>query len=218
MKLGPSLIGAVVGGLVGVAAQIGLESSMGKEAVWFALVVGLFTGLGARIMAGDGMRQGSFIRAGLVAFIALAAIFGASMTSAKLTRQRSLEAYQSKPTAPPRDQDKADQAEESETDETATEPDDETTEPAETGAEDTTDEPSDEEPADEPADEAAADDEPADDEATEPAQPPKPVDLSKFEAKDTPKQKLDVLQLVFVVVGTLLAYELSRGGGKKQHA
>ncbi|MCO6045514.1 hypothetical protein NG895_16505 [Aeoliella sp. ICT_H6.2] len=234
MKLGPSLIGAIVGGLVAVAAQIGLESSLGKEAIWFALVSGLLTGFGARMMAGDGIRHGSFVRAALVAFVALAAIFGGSYISAEMTRKKASEAYESKPTTSPVDQQTEEEgaaatveADEPAGDEDSTEPapgeeETSTAEEAETEDADT------EEPAEEPAERGEADDAASDEaetvaeveetevEVTEPQDPQTLDAIAKYKAKGIPNQKLDIWQLVFVVLGTLLAYELARGGGKAE--
>lgn len=235
MKLGPSLIGAVVGGLVGVATQIALESSLGKEAVWFALVTGLLTGFGARVMAGEGMRRGSFVRASLVAFVALAAIFGGSYTSSEMIRKKNLAEYESAPTPPPMDQvaeddttdtpaadgaaasddaTASDEAGDSEADQPA---DDEAAPTTENEA--TEDEAAEEDATEEPDDQSATEDETSadQDEPAEPVRAPTPVDLSKYDSREAPRQKLNMFQLVFFVLGTLLAYELARGGGKPDH-
>ena len=93
MKLGPALIGALVGAAVGVAAQIFLESMMQKEAVWFALIIGVLTGLGARALTGDGLRKASYLRAAMVALIAFGAILGGSYAASENSRRKSLEEY-----------------------------------------------------------------------------------------------------------------------------
>ncbi|WP_442484855.1 hypothetical protein [Aeoliella sp. SH292] len=214
MKLGPSLIGAVVGALVGVAAQIGLESSLGRETVWFALVVGLLTGLGARLMAGGAIARASFLRAGLAALVALAAIFGASYASSELTRKKSVEAYETAPLPPARTEVAAapvvDEGEDSETtdppadDDTGTEP------AAETSAEG-------EEPAasatEETVDSTETADEPTPTVNTAPQLDPARRALSG-EPQNLPRQPLNVWQLLCVTVGVLTAYELSRGGSR----
>jgi hypothetical protein len=214
MKLGPSLIGAIVGALVGVAAQIGLESSLGREATWFALVVGLLTGLGARLMAGGAIARASFIRAGLAALVALAGIFGASYASSELTRKKSVEAYKS--SAPPAATSRvpADPVdEEGESSEAPAAPADDATEP-----ESETDTPADGEEAATPTSEDAPI-------ATEIAEEPAPTVRSApeldparralgAEPQNLPRQPLNLWQVIFVTVGVLAAYELSRGGSR----
>lgn len=211
MKLGPSLIGALVGALVGVAVQIGLESSLGHETVWFALVVGLLTGLGARLMAGGAIARASFIRAGLAALVALAGIFGASYASSELTRKKSVEAYESAPLPPARTEVAvAEEGENSETTDPAADDDTEAEPAAETSAE-----------GEEPA--ASATEETVD--ATEAADAPAPaantapeLDPARRalggEPQNLPRQPLNVWQVIFVTVGVLMAYELSRGGSR----
>lgn len=218
MKLGPSLIGAIVGTLVGVAAQIGLESSMDREATWFALVVGLLTGLGARLMAGGAIAKASFIRAGLAALVALAGIFGASYASSELTRKKHVEASQAIP-APPVSSEVAPAAllerDESEPGEPASVPSDDTTESA---AEPSTKASTEENEPTPPAREETP-------EATEVAEPETPstaqgpisgpvrrtIDAS---SEKIPRQPLNVWQLICVTVGVLIAYEMSRGGSR----
>ena len=94
MKLGPSLIGAVVGAAVGVAAHLGVETVLNIEAGWFALVIGALTGFGARAMAGDAIKTANFLRAGLVAVIALAAIVGGTYAASTIVLNQNLAAYE----------------------------------------------------------------------------------------------------------------------------
>lgn len=97
MNLGPSILGALIGAAVGVAAQVGLESWLGREAIWFALVIGVLTGFGARAMAGAAMARANYLRAGLTALVALGAIVGGGYASSEFTRQRSVAEYESAP-------------------------------------------------------------------------------------------------------------------------
>lgn len=208
MKLGPSLIGALVGALVGVAAQIGLESSLGRETVWFALVVGLLTGLGARLMAGGAIAKASFIRAGLAALVALAGIFGASYASSALTRKKSEEAYKAAPVPPAR------------TEVAAVPEEGENAETAEPPADDATDA--------QPAAETPIEGEEPTTATTDDAETPRaraPIVNSSSELdparralggepQNVPRQPLNIWQVIFVTVGVLMAYEMSRGGSR----
>lgn len=102
MKLGPSLIGAIVGAAIGVGAQVAFESWLGREAIWFAIVIGVLTGFGARTLAGAAIQRANYLRAGLSALVALGAIVGGSYAASEYTRQRSVAAYESAPKYEPR--------------------------------------------------------------------------------------------------------------------
>ncbi|MCC6493957.1 MAG: hypothetical protein IT424_13165 [Pirellulales bacterium] len=76
-RLLPTLLGAVVGAAVGVAIHLVLETGIAGtqpyEAVWFAIVIGLLTGLGVR-MANKGHMGRSYARGAISGFVALGAI------------------------------------------------------------------------------------------------------------------------------------------------
>ena len=119
MGVGPTLLGGVVGAAVGVALHTVLETGMlGKpvEASWFAIVIGLLTGLGVR-QANRTHMERSYLRGALAGLIALAAIYGSTAVIAEVMKKRD-QAMKSKPAAA------ADEAVEKEGDATTT---DETT-------------------------------------------------------------------------------------------
>jgi hypothetical protein len=112
-------LGGVVGAAVGVALHTVLETGMlGKpvEASWFAIVIGLLTGLGVR-QANRTHMERSYLRGALAGLIALAAIYGSAEVIANVMKKRD-QAMKSKPAAA------ADEAVEKEGDATTT---DETT-------------------------------------------------------------------------------------------
>lgn len=231
MRLGPSLIGAIVGAVVGVAAQIGLESSMGKEANWFALVVGLLTGLGARSMAGDGIRVVSYVRAGLTALVALAAIVGGSYAASEMVRKQNIDAYESAP-KPATSTPAVDERDDSE----ATEGETVSDEAADAEAAETEEAASDQESDADSAETEAAEADPtaaASEDAMDDAADTTEVDDQNEAFADTgAEQRLDLSainrvnrqpaqlpppspwQFAFFGIGTFLAYELARGGTK----
>lgn len=240
MRLGPSLIGAVVGAAVGVAAHLGLESTMGAEVGWFALVIGVLTGFGARAMAGEAIRRTNFVRAGMSALIALGAIVGGSYAASEMTRKKNVEAYESAP-APPAtvldsegdDEDEGDENDASSEEEQSaseeedsaadegdeSEPTDEKEEEGdgegegEENATDTADEEADSEDSD-TAQETVDTDNEEDTGEDKPA--PMPLDLSSYENAEEPAElPMSPWQFAFIAIGTLLAYEIARGGGKE---
>ncbi len=239
MRLGPSLIGAIVGGVIGVAAQIGFESSLGPEASWFAIIIGLLTGLGARAMAGDGIRKASIARAALAGIIGLGAIVGGSYAASEVVRNKNIDAYESADAAPIKSAATADKDKEESTDDAKdsdaasaddASADDTASDDADKTDEDKTDEgdtASDadaEESGDASDDAGSTDPDSADeDQSDEPAEPaekktPVSVDLSKLNDGTPVNTELpppSPLQYVFFGVGTLLAYELARGSDKK---
>jgi hypothetical protein len=241
MRIGPSFIGAIVGGVVGVAAQIGLESFVDREATWFAVVIGVLTGLGARAMAGDGIRTASYFRAGLAALVGLAAIVGGSYAASEVVRKKNMDAYESAPKAPTRSVDAEPDGASAESDletpaanERKTGGDEaEEAASAETGEADATDDTADNGPAvDDTAEDSAPDTDSADatadqssdqpaDEEQDAARPAPTIDMTALEqAKRMPAERpaISPWQFAFFAIGTFLAYELARGGGKTAHS
>ena len=90
MGVGPTLLGGVIGAAVGVALHLVLETGMlGKpiEASWFAIVIGLLTGLGVR-QANRTPMERSYLRGGISAALALAAIFASTLLLAEYMKKR----------------------------------------------------------------------------------------------------------------------------------
>jgi len=78
--LAPAIVGAIIGAAVGVGLHVVLATGMlgyRNEASWFAIVIGVLTGLGVR-MACRGCMDRSYARGALAAVVALAAIVGSS--------------------------------------------------------------------------------------------------------------------------------------------
>ena len=86
--MGATIVGGVIGGLVGVAAHVGLELYGGSEHPWFAIVIGLLTGLGARLAVGADIRHASILRGALAALIGAGSIVGGMQALASLATKR----------------------------------------------------------------------------------------------------------------------------------
>jgi hypothetical protein len=79
-SLAPAIVGAIIGAAVGVGLHVVLATGMlgyRNEASWFAIVIGVLTGIGVR-MACRGCMDRSYARGALAAVVALAAIVGSS--------------------------------------------------------------------------------------------------------------------------------------------
>lgn len=90
MGVGPTLLGGIVGAAVGVALHLVLETGiLGKpiEASWFAIVIGLLTGLGVR-QANRTHMERSYLRGAISAALALAAIFTSTLLLAEYMKKR----------------------------------------------------------------------------------------------------------------------------------
>jgi hypothetical protein len=76
-RLLPTLLGAIIGAAIGVGLHLLLETGVAGtrpyEAIWFAIVIGVLTGLGVR-MANKGHMGRSYARGGVSGFVALGAI------------------------------------------------------------------------------------------------------------------------------------------------
>lgn len=218
MGLGSSLIGAIVGAAIGMGAQIGLERWMGVEASWFAIVIGLVTGLGARAMAGEFIKQTSYLRGAVTAVIALAAIFAGSYFGSAMLKAKSVREYEAKapPAAVPQQ----------------IEADEDDSEPAEMEAAPTEDEvPAEDEPAEGARDESAPAEEGTDDGA---ADEPADADVDDEQPQAAPRSLISQLEMppqekpgelptspwdfAFFAIGTFVAYEFARGGDGKKRA
>ncbi|MCA9238264.1 MAG: hypothetical protein KDA44_22480 [Planctomycetales bacterium] len=101
--MGQTIIGGVIGALVGLAAYIGLEIGLESEYSWFAIVVGLLTGLGVRqLNTSAAMHHPSYLRGAISGLIALAAIAGAPSVKA-MVMSRTVDKEPAKPTVKKQD-------------------------------------------------------------------------------------------------------------------
>jgi hypothetical protein len=88
--LGPAVLGGVVGAAVGVGLHTVLETGMlgtRVEAPWFAVVIGILTGLGVR-MANRHHMERSYARGAISGLIALAAIVASSFAVKEVMSRR----------------------------------------------------------------------------------------------------------------------------------
>lgn len=92
MGVGPTLLGGVVGAAVGVGLHTLLETGLlGKpvEASWFAVIIGLLTGVGVR-QANRLHMERSYLRGAISGIVALAAIYGSTVIIAEIMKKRDV--------------------------------------------------------------------------------------------------------------------------------
>jgi hypothetical protein len=84
VAVGPTLVGGGIGAVVGMGLHLLVESTTGFEAPWFALVIGLLTGLGVHQANKSLAGRVSYLRGAISAAIALAAIVGSPQVIATI--------------------------------------------------------------------------------------------------------------------------------------
>jgi hypothetical protein len=84
MQLGKSLVGAVIGGLVGAAVCVAITKFTGWDKMWLAILVALLTGIGVRMLV-DTRGHASYARGALTAILAVAAYFLSFWASTLIT-------------------------------------------------------------------------------------------------------------------------------------
>ena len=84
MGLGPTLVGAVIGAVVGMGLHLLVETTTSFEAAWFAIIIGVLTGLGVNQANKSLTGRVSYLRGAIAAAIALAAIVGSPMVIAQV--------------------------------------------------------------------------------------------------------------------------------------
>jgi hypothetical protein len=89
MQLGKSLVGALVGGAVGIAALIGIHMLTGWDKAWLAILVAIITGVGVR-WAANTTGHASYARGALTALIAILAFLAWYPIQAQLTVRGAL--------------------------------------------------------------------------------------------------------------------------------
>lgn len=93
-SLAPALVGGVIGAAVGVGLHVVLATGMfgyQNEAAWFAVIIGILTGLGVR-QANRHHMDRSYVRGALAGVIALAAIVGSSFAIREVMKRKEIEA------------------------------------------------------------------------------------------------------------------------------
>jgi len=76
MAFVPTLFGALIGAAVGVGLHQLIEVYLNTEAPWFAVIIGLLTGLGVRQANKSLIGRVSYLRGAITGLIALGAIVG----------------------------------------------------------------------------------------------------------------------------------------------
>ncbi|HEY3393545.1 MAG TPA: hypothetical protein VGK58_12615 [Lacipirellulaceae bacterium] len=84
MQLGKTLVGAVIGGLVGAAVCVAITKFTGWDKMWLAILVALLTGIGVRLFV-DTRGHASYARGALTAILAVAAYFLSFWASTLIT-------------------------------------------------------------------------------------------------------------------------------------
>ena len=99
MQLGKTLVGAIIGGALGISALIAIYFATQIDQAWLAIVVAVLTGLGVRWMVST-KGHASYARGGLTAILALVAFVVGTMLVAELaTRQAAAAAKKPVPKA-----------------------------------------------------------------------------------------------------------------------
>jgi hypothetical protein len=96
MQLGKTLVGAIIGALLGVALLYGVHLAFRLDQFWLAIPVAILTGLGVR-MAVATTGHASYVRGALTAVLALAAYIGGMYVVAAVARTQSDAAMKAKP-------------------------------------------------------------------------------------------------------------------------
>jgi hypothetical protein len=84
MQLGKTLVGAVIGGLVGAAVCVAITKFTGWDKMWLAILVALLTGIGVRMLV-DTRGHASYARGALTAILAVGAYFLSFWASTLIT-------------------------------------------------------------------------------------------------------------------------------------
>jgi hypothetical protein len=75
MQLGKTLLGAIIGGALGIAALIAVQYFTGFDKAWLAILVALLTGLGVRAMVAT-QGHASYLRGAITGILVLVAYWG----------------------------------------------------------------------------------------------------------------------------------------------
>jgi hypothetical protein len=105
MGLGPTLVGGIIGAAVGMGLHLLVEITTGHEAPWFAIIIGLITGLGVHQANKSLAGRVSYLRGAVAAAIALAAIVGSTPLISMIARNREATLVSTNPEAASNDDD-----------------------------------------------------------------------------------------------------------------
>jgi hypothetical protein len=109
MQLGRTLLGGVIGAVVGIAVLVGVYFAFGIDKVWMALPVAILTGLGVRMMVST-WGHASYLRGAITGALALGAYLLGSYVVAGIAQQRASAAGQATRIEQPAAIEKADDA------------------------------------------------------------------------------------------------------------
>jgi len=88
MQLGKSLLGAIIGGVLGIATLVMIHSLTGWDKAWLAIPVAIFTGVGVRWMVATAGHP-SYARGGLTAVLAILAFMVGNYVVAEVATRRA---------------------------------------------------------------------------------------------------------------------------------
>jgi hypothetical protein len=207
MQLGKSLVGALLGAVVGVILLIAVHMQWGLDRNWLAIPVAILTGLGVRALATTYGHE-SYLRGAITALIALGAFMFGMDRAAKIAVSRAVNANAAtlpEVTAPPLEGVGATDTEKPTTDPaTPADPN--------AAAEDAAKSADAAEQNDAAADATPTAKESAQQVAKPPASPAQNVDnVDNKILRPNPAQQPSTLDYVWLAVAGLVAYQLGRG-------
>lgn len=96
MQLGKSIVGAVIGAVLGIGLLIAVYLFFGIDKMWMAIPVAILTGLGVRMMAVTS-GNASYLRGALTVLLAMGAYLGGLAVTKAVANQRAQRATQAAP-------------------------------------------------------------------------------------------------------------------------
>ncbi len=96
MQFGKTIVGAIIGAILGVGLLVAVYFLFGVDKMWMAIPVALLTGLGVR-MAGATSLHASYLRGAITVVLAMGAYLGGLMITRAVANHRATTAP--KPTA-----------------------------------------------------------------------------------------------------------------------
>jgi predicted lipid-binding transport protein (Tim44 family) len=105
MQLGKTIVGAIIGAVLGIGLLIVVYLFFGIDKMWMAIPVAILTGLGVRMMAVTS-GNASYMRGALTVLLAMGAYWGGLSITKAVANQRAQKAAQAAPA--PRSEEAAD--------------------------------------------------------------------------------------------------------------
>jgi hypothetical protein len=88
MQFGKTLVGAIIGGVLGIGLLIAVYLAFGIDKMWMAIPVALLTGLGVRMVAATS-GHASYLRGAITVLLAMAAYLGGLAVTKAVANHRS---------------------------------------------------------------------------------------------------------------------------------